>query len=276
MNTADTIRAQSRKDPEQLEHEIDRQRDHIGELVQALEGKLSPGELLSSVMRHSKDGGGEFVSNLTQTVKANPVPTLLAAAGLAWLASAQRHPQASTTTAHTGAATGATSGTGTGSDLRERVSGKVSGAKAHMGHARERIGEGAHGAMDSVRSGAQRANDGFHHMLEDNPMAVGAIGIAVGAMLGSLLPATRKENELMGGTRDRLADKARETVQKGFDKASEAGREVTAPSAGSDGGSQSQAGSMASRDSTPSAGTTGPAAGTTGAGSHSASPGRAH
>jgi len=219
MNTADTIRAQSRKDPEQLEHEIDRQRDHIGELLQALEGRLSPGDLFASVMRHGKDGGGEFAGNLAQTIKANPVPTLLTAAGLAWLASAQRHPHIATAETHTGA----------GGDLRERMSDKVDDARAHMGRARERIGEGAHGAMDSMRHGAHRANAGFHHMLEDNPMAVGAIGIAVGALLGALLPATRKEDELMGGTRDHLADKARETVEQGFDKAAEAGREVTAP-----------------------------------------------
>ena len=224
MNTADTIRAQSRKDPEQLEHEIDQQRDHIGEIVQALEGKLSPGELFASVMRHGKDGGGEFASNLTQTIKANPVPTLLAAAGLAWLASAQRHPHPATTMDTTGA--------GTGSHLRERASEKYDSAKEHLGQAKARVGESAHGAMDSMRHGAQRANTGFHHMLEDNPMAVGAMGIAIGAMLGALLPATRKENELMGGTRDHLADKAKQTMEKGFDKAAEAGREVTTPSTG--------------------------------------------
>ncbi len=42
--------------------------------------------------------------------------------------------------------------------------------------------------------------------VEDNPVMVGVVGLAVGLLAGALLPGTRKENEVFG----RYADEARE------------------------------------------------------------------
>lgn len=226
MNTADTVRAQSRKDPMQLEHEIDQQRDHIGEIIHALENKLSPGEIFDRVLGSGK-GGREFAGNLADTVKANPMPTMLTVAGLAWLA-------ASSNRSHTTAVTTTTTSDKPGMServdhARERVGHARERVSSTMGSAKQRIGESTHHAMDSARLKARRGKEGFDHMLDDNPMAVGAMAIAAGALLGAMLPPTRKEDELIGPMRDRFADDAKHAARSGYDKVAETGREVTRP-----------------------------------------------
>jgi len=49
-------------------------------------------------------------------------------------------------------------------------------------------------------------------MVYENPFAVAAVGVAVGAALGFLIPETRREEELMGEARDTLLDKAKATA----------------------------------------------------------------
>lgn len=49
-------------------------------------------------------------------------------------------------------------------------------------------------------------------LVYENPFAAAAIGVAVGAALGFLIPETRKEDEFMGEARDNLLDKAKATA----------------------------------------------------------------
>ncbi|MEG3190890.1 DUF3618 domain-containing protein [Lysobacter sp. D1-1-M9] len=241
MNTRDSIRTQSQKDPAQLERELDRQRDHIGELIEALEHKMSPGQMFERALSYGKGGGREFASNLSDTVRANPVPTLLTAAGLAWLYAGQgKRPADRYGTTET---TGHVTGSQHKSHVGERVGEMRAGMSEKVGSARHRIGESAHGAMDSARHQAQRASAGYRDMLDNNPMALGAIGIAVGALMGAMLPSTRKEDQLMGEASDHLTEEARHKARSGMDQAVQAGREATDPAAHDGGqhrGSQSE------------------------------------
>lgn len=218
MNTRDTIREQSRKDPAQLEREIDQQRHHIDEIVQALESRFAPGELMRRVFSAGKDGGGEFAQNLSTTVKNNPVPALITAAGLVWLYAGQNRPAP-----HSSVTTGESRTHAAG----ERMHQMREGMSEKLGSARQRTGESMHHAADSARHGARRANEGFQTMLNENPLAVGAMAIAVGAMLGALMPSTRREDELMGETSDRLKEQARHAAKEGRDQVAQAGRDVT-------------------------------------------------
>lgn len=245
-NAQDTIRTESHKEPAQLEREIDQQRSHIEQIVSSLENKLSPGEIFDRMLNLGKGGGGEFASNLGNTVKANPVPALLAATGLMWLYAGRNKPPGSgrMSSSDYGATSGTTMGSSAslgkqyGMNDSSDSSGSSMGEK--LGNAKNRVGESAHHAADSVRNrahsvassarhGATRANEGFHRMLDENPMAAGAIGIAVGALLGALIPTTRKENELMGETSDRITGKAKELARAGRETLANAGRDVMGP-----------------------------------------------
>ena len=214
----------------QLERDIDRQRDHIVGLLDALESKLSPGEMFERVLGYGKSGGREFASNLGDTVKANPLPTLLTAAGLMWLyANKDKTPRA-----YVAGWQGSSGGADGNEDddqagMQQRAGDARDGWSDKMGDAKARASDRAHGAMDSARQRAHRANEGFHHMLEDQPMAIGALGVAVGALLGAMLPSTRKEDELLGEASDALAADAKSLAKRGYDRAAQAGQEVSNP-----------------------------------------------
>jgi ElaB/YqjD/DUF883 family membrane-anchored ribosome-binding protein len=57
---------------------------------------------------------------------------------------------------------------------------------------------------------------------------VGAVigGLAVGALLGFLLPASRREQNLLGATGKRITDAAREAAQRGLDAGKEQVAEI--------------------------------------------------
>jgi gas vesicle protein len=58
-----------------------------------------------------------------------------------------------------------------------------------------------------------RAKGSVERNLEENPLAIAAGAAVVGLALGLLFPASRRENELMGATRDRLLDTTKDTVR---------------------------------------------------------------
>lgn len=97
------------------------------------------------------------------------------------------------------------------SEMSNRARNAVSGARERVsssaGSGRARMNEFSQRSQQQY----QRARDGFGHVIEDQPLVLGAIGLAVGAVLGAMMPATRREDEMMGSTRDDLLEKAKET-----------------------------------------------------------------
>ncbi|MBV8083283.1 MAG: DUF3618 domain-containing protein [Chloroflexi bacterium] len=73
---------------------------------------------------------------------------------------------------------------------------------------------------------AGRARGGIEQMLEENPLAVGAIALAVGAAFGLAAPSTPKENELFGDTRDKLMDRAQSMAQEQLQRAQSVAQKV--------------------------------------------------
>jgi len=61
---------------------------------------------------------------------------------------------------------------------------------------------------------AHRAAEGFQRMMYENPLAVGAMAMTLGAAVGMAVPATRPEQRIMGEARDRLMEKAQQTTQE--------------------------------------------------------------
>jgi len=59
---------------------------------------------------------------------------------------------------------------------------------------------------------------GFWETMEERPLALGAAAIALGVVAGLMIPSTRKEDELMGETRDRLMERAKEVGGEALEK----------------------------------------------------------
>lgn len=241
-----------RKDPQQLEREIEATRNDVGDTLDALQARLSPGQLLDQGLRYVRGNGGQFIGNLGATMRDNPVPVILTGIGLAWMMVASRNPPVprfGTGEAHpsdryaeeldaasgpgmgerlhdTAAGIRDTAGsirdrvTGTAADARDRVTGAASTVSGGIGSAADSARNTAHAAADRARRAAsnarwqaQRTRNQFSRMMDEQPLVLGAMGVALGALLGALVPATAAENELMGEARDRLADTARAAAE---------------------------------------------------------------
>ena len=60
-------------------------RADVERTLDAIQDRLSPGQLVDQVARYMRDNGGEFVRNFGDTVRQNPVPVVLVGVGLAWM-----------------------------------------------------------------------------------------------------------------------------------------------------------------------------------------------
>lgn len=76
-------------------------------------------------------------------------------------------------------------------------------------------------AAHSARSGAEQAGESMRDAgsrtasyLKEQPLLLGAIGLAVGVALGALLPASRYEREIAGDLRRSLGNQARDAVSE--------------------------------------------------------------
>lgn len=108
-------------------------------------------------------------------------------------------------------------------DVSQRLSSTasdVSGRAQYVGqNARSRLHETAQTSQarlsemgEMSKTQYYRAKDSVSHVIDEQPLIVGALGIAIGAALGASLPSTRRENELLGETRDNLLNKVKETA----------------------------------------------------------------
>jgi len=69
-----------------IEREIAEDRRRIETKLDAIQQRMSPGQLVDEVISYAKSsGGGEYASNLGAAVKNNPVPMALVGIGLTWL-----------------------------------------------------------------------------------------------------------------------------------------------------------------------------------------------
>ena len=58
-----------------------------------------------------------------------------------------------------------------------------------------------------------RARSGFDQMLDESPLALGAVALAAGAAIGLAAPITPREHELMGAARDSMLDQVQSKAE---------------------------------------------------------------
>ena len=108
-----------------------------------------------------------------------------------------------------------------------------------LGHMRETASDFAHGTAERVshlghqaKEGALWAGRGFQRMVRENPLAVGATAVAVGAAVGLVLPTTRVEQDYMGEASERLVDNAKQAARDAMDKVKNAAQGEGQPAQG--------------------------------------------
>jgi hypothetical protein len=100
-------------------------------------------------------------------------------------------------------------------DARDRVGDYASTASEYASHA----GETMRHAGERVRDYGYGARRSAVRMAEEQPLVLGALGFAVGAVLGALLPTSRTEQRLFGSTADRFKEQAKEMAREGMSEA---------------------------------------------------------
>ncbi len=107
--------------------------------------------------------------------------------------------------------------TGSAHDLRDQAS-SLGGQIADQGR---RLSDAASSGMRQARYTARGAGGGLMATLGDNPVLLGAVGIAVGALLGALLPPTEIEREYLGDAAHDARAAVEGVVQEAVDRGSD-------------------------------------------------------
>jgi ElaB/YqjD/DUF883 family membrane-anchored ribosome-binding protein len=102
--------------------------------------------------------------------------------------------------------------TGLASGARERVSDVAGRAGETVGDVAGRARTIAHSVGDGARTRLHAATDRFDTTMNENPVAIGVVALAVGMAAGLAIPESRRERQLMGEYRDQLVDRVRNTV----------------------------------------------------------------
>ena len=124
----------------------------------------------------------------------------------------------------------------------DRLSGLKSQATQSAGDLAARVGERVSGTAETLRgmgsdaaslmtaervqrAGRQSA-DWVNDTVSHNPLVVGAVGLAVGAVIAAALPKTRQEDEFLGAAAHDVRRRAQDAAWAGVETAKAAGAEV--------------------------------------------------
>ena len=212
--------------PDEIQADIERTRSDMDATLSAIENRLTPGQLVDQGIDYLRNSGAnEFVSNLGNSVKQNPLPVALVGIGLAWLMASGRRADDYGTAYEVGPST-ADKLRSRASETMNRASDKMQSAKQSLSETAQSVRERASAIGDSARQQMDRAKSGMDYMMREQPLALGAIGLAIGAIVAAMAPRTRKEDELMGEARDRLMERATEAGKEKIEEVKQAANTV--------------------------------------------------
>lgn len=216
MNTIPGQNDESPRSTSHLEREGDELRADLDRTLDALERKFSPGQLVDRSVEFLRTNGSQLVNEVGDSVRSHPLPILLTAAGLIWLT-------ASVVTARSAASARQPASGRHGSRQQFRTTRADAGARARsvMDSTADRIKNRASGTVDAVHEQVDRVQGNLASMVREQPLALGAMAVAAGAILGAALPMTQYENRMMSRARDRTLAKADEIGQRQYEKVRE-------------------------------------------------------
>jgi ElaB/YqjD/DUF883 family membrane-anchored ribosome-binding protein len=238
--------AESSDETEKIKDQIEDTRAQLGETIDAIQERLSFENISEQVSEHvnyavatakgavydatigkvgmiMKNIGNEISETaIGRTLVNNPLPFILIGAGagmLAYQAYNGKHDGRSRVRSAGGADRQLVDGNG-GSTLlgsvTDSVTGTIGGVKDSVTSAAGTAYDKVTGAVDQTYRKAgelgHTAREQYDHYLEENPLAVGAVALALGAAVGLALPATRYEGKLMGQAKRDLLNKAQDTA----------------------------------------------------------------
>jgi len=199
---ATSERPGSNRDPEQLERSAERIRADLDRTLDALERKLSPSQLLDRSLDYLRDHGGDLAVAVGDSVRRNPVPILVTVAGLGWLIATAVRSRASIDVSPID-----------DTEIDDTLDDEFAESSFADPHPpRSRFGD----RVAAARARTQQAQYRAVSALEERPLLFGGLAVALGALLGAIIPSTEYEDKFVGQVRDRAVERAKQMGERQY------------------------------------------------------------
>lgn len=241
-----------RQSSSEVAHEAEDTRAHLASTLEQLRNNLRPENVMEEVVSNARIGASTVADNVAAVAKQYPIPAVLIAAGSALILRAfakrsgggegsgaaaiargegprpiaarsaptpvARPPQLRNPSVFQPAPGRDPDGDrGLGTTL-------ASGGAALKRHAADAYDSTTSQAGDAMQNlsrylphDRREVKSKLSNLLEEQPLILGAIGLAVGAAIGAALPMTETEDHLMGSTAHRLRDTAADAARHEID-----------------------------------------------------------
>jgi ElaB/YqjD/DUF883 family membrane-anchored ribosome-binding protein len=259
--------------------DLERERGHLEQTINALRERLSVDRLLGDVMGYARAHAAPYVHALDGAVRANPAAAVMAGVGLAWLVlGRQGGGRSSAESSLAGTRTealarwedegGQAAASPSAQDdswiveadrLRDTAASALdriddaaryllrpaqeiaaeraevlatlaTATRAALSRGLENLGREAQSRVLATREHAYAARLAVVRqgvaLIDERPIVVGAIGMAIGAAVAAALPRTETEDRLFGPDRDRLMIRARQVLRQERERAAMIGSEL--------------------------------------------------
>jgi hypothetical protein len=256
----DTVARTAEPDPRtrEIRRDIEHTREEMSETLDAIQEKLRPANLMSRATDRVKQATSERVRQMTRsaeraassmmsathdtdglmgTLRSNAMPAALMAFGAAWWWMRSR---AASSEAQYGNWVSDDEGWYTPdrqdrgsrlSTMTESASSAASGAAESAQEMTHRAREYTREATRSARRAGRRAQSELARMTRENPLAIGAGALLLGATVGLAIPETERENELLGDTRDSMLDRAQQMARTAASRAQDVATDLAGEAA---------------------------------------------
>ena len=241
----------------EVAHEAEDTRAHLASTLEQLRTNLKPENVMEEVVSNARVGASAVADNLADVAKSYPIPAILIAAGAAMIMGVAskglgrsgsksgfvttrpsmlrnsrfdpappRIPRRITMTSGGNGLANSVSSLRDGvkdyvADQTLAVSGQVGSLKRQASDVYYSSSSKARGAMQNasryIPHDRSEVRSKLSSLLEEQPLILGAIGLAVGAAIGAALPITQTEDNWMGSTAHSVRQAAQDAARQEVD-----------------------------------------------------------
>jgi hypothetical protein len=251
----DGVEVEQDPEAERIVSEIEETRSEMGHTIDEIGHRLQPQTIANEAREKIReatvgrverivDDAGQTAqrtgNTFMETIRQNPVPAALAGLGVGWLVLKMRDQGSSGGDAWRYRASSGYRYYGNGGqsgDPMDRVRGFADDAAGRAQQVGTDVQRAAQTAAEGTQEKFQQAQWQAQSALTDaqrqvdrtwneNPLALGALAVGVGAAVALAIPETQKERELLGEQRDKLVEKVSTVATQALDEAQTKAQEV--------------------------------------------------
>lgn len=208
-------------DPDDLQRRGETLRADMDDTIEKLEERLSPRRAVDRSVEYLREHGGDISREVMGAVRRHPMPLLLSAVGLAWFAVATTRASRSSGDEFYSPSDGPSFEDDNFAEDEAGYSGD-DGRMSQLRHQAHRVKDKARATvshtLDAARQRTSHLGGTMHDVVREQPLALGALALAAGAILGATLPQSDYERRTVRPLRERAMASAERIGQRGYEK----------------------------------------------------------